>query len=337
MGMPTLRIGRGAAVELDAAGIIDPTLRADYAHCRELAAEHGRTYFLATRLLPAARRPAVHALYGFARTADDIVDDFSPSATVADKTQALQALSSSMRAPDPNSDPSVRAVLHTAERYGLAPELFEDFLQSMRMDLTVTQYETFADLERYVHGSAAVIGLMVTPVLGTVVPHEEAAPFAADLGVAFQLTNFIRDVGEDLRLGRIYLPQDVMRSFGVDRDLLHRGEVTDAVRNWLAFETARTRGVYRRAEPGIAMLEPRAGACVRVAFQLYGEILNAVEQADFAVFGPRIRVSRSRRAQVAATRAAAHAAGTAWGRLHSRRPNPARPDPLPQKHSGARA
>ena len=128
-----------------------------------------------------------------------------------------------------------------------------------------------------------------------------------------------------------------MRSFGVDRDLLHRGEVTDAVRNWLAFETARTRGVYRRAEPGIAMLEPRAGACVRVAFQLYGEILDAVEQADFAVFGPRIRVSRSRRAQVAATRAAAHAAGTAWGRLHSRRPNPARPDPLPQKHSGARA
>ncbi len=286
--------------DLTAAGITDPRLRADYLHCRELAREHGRTYFLATRFLPAGRRPAIHALYGFARTADDIVDDVTPGVTVEAKRVGLQRLIDEFHDPDRAAEPSVRAALDTARRYDLGPQLFEDFLTSMQMDLTVTEYDTFEDLHTYVWGSAAVIGLMVLPIMGTVVPRDQAAPYAADLGIAFQLSNFIRDVGEDLRLGRIYLPQQSLRKFGVDRARLEQGVVDDDIRALLAFEIDRTRGIYQRAEPGIAMLAPGARGCVRVAFQLYGDILTAVEQADYQVFGPRIRVTRRRRSRIAA-------------------------------------
>jgi phytoene synthase len=293
--------------ELAAAGITDGQLQADYRHCRALAQEHGRSYFLATRFLPAERRPAVHALYGFARTADDIVDDPTPGVSVAAKTEGLRALTAQLHDRQNATDPTVRAALDTARRYDLDPQLFEDFVASMQMDLTVTSYDTFDDLKVYVHGSAAVIGLMVLPILGTVTPMDEAAPFAADLGIAFQLTNFIRDVGEDLRLGRIYLPMESLRMFGIDRAHLEKEVVDEPVRRLLKREITRTRGFYGRAEPGIAMLSPGARGCVRAAFQLYGDILTAVEDADYQVFGPRIRVSRGRRAQIAAGTASAAA------------------------------
>lgn len=294
----TSRVSQRVDAELDAAGITDPVLRHDYRISRDLAREHGRTYFLATRFLPPERRSAVHALYGFARTADDIVDDPSPHATPESKALKLQEFSDSMAAPV-DAHPTVRAALDAADRYQLDPALFTAFLDSMRMDLTVREYATHADLDRYVWGSAAVIGLMVTPVMGTVTSVEEAAPYAADLGVAFQISNFIRDVGEDLRLGRIYLPMESLHRFGLDRRRLEREVVDDAVRGMLAAEIDRTRAIYRRSEPGIAMLAPGARGCVRVAYQLYGDILSAVEQADYQVFGPRIRVSRGRRARIA--------------------------------------
>ncbi len=308
--------------DLDAAGITGRLSRADYLHCRELAREHGRTYFLATRFLPAARRPAIHALYGFARTADDIVDDFTPGIKLETKQHGLEQLIAQFRSPQTATEPSVRAALDTARRYEISPKLFEDFLMSMQMDLTVTEYETYDDLSNYVWGSAAVIGLMVLPILGTVVPREQAEPYAADLGIAFQLSNFIRDVGEDLRLGRIYLPMESLHRFGVDRAHLELGVVDDPIRRLLAAEIERTRGLYQRAEPGIAMLAPGARGCVRVAFQLYGDILGAVERADYQVFGPRIRVSRGRRARIATRTVTTGAAGGVSRRLRRRDPVP---------------
>lgn len=304
-------MSRGGPVdrELDAAGITDPARRADYRHCRALAAEHGRTYFLATRFLPPDARPAVHALYGFTRTADDIVDDVT--ATVDAKREGLAVLSGQLRdaladeqdAADPRVDPSVRAAADVARRYELPSAWFEAFLHSMAMDLTVTDYATEAALDEYVYGSAAVIGLMVTPILGTVGPRAAAEPAAAELGVAFQLTNFLRDVGEDLRLGRVYLPADVMAAYGVDRDLLAAQDghspVDQRIRALLEDRIAHTRARYRTAEPGIDLLAPRGRRCVRVAHQLYGDILGAIEDADLQVFGPRVRVSRRRRASIA--------------------------------------
>jgi 15-cis-phytoene synthase len=171
------------------------------------------------------------------------------------------------------------------------------------MDTTVTEYATFDDLAVYVHGSAAVIGLQMLPILGTRVPREEAEPPAAALGVAFQLTNFLRDVGEDLDRGRVYLPADELAAFGVDRGLLcwcRRTSRSDPrVRRALAHLVARTRGTYRRAQPGIDMLEPVSRACVGCAFTLYQGILDEIERADYDVLHRRVAVPNRRRAAVA--------------------------------------
>nr|WSW65044.1 phytoene/squalene synthase family protein [Streptomyces sp. NBC_00995] len=293
--------------ELDAAGITDPTLRAAYTQCRRLNARHGKTYFLATRLLPLERRSAVHALYGFARWADDIVDDMDRHRTPEERDRLLCLLESDLAVglrTGAGDEPVVRAVADTAGRFGIGHALFVDFLSSMRADLTVTDYPTFADLQGYVHGSAAVIGLQMLPVLGTVSPVEEAAPHAAALGVAFQLTNFLRDVGEDLDRGRIYLPGDLLAAHGVDRALLEwsrRTGLRDArIRAALVDAAAMTRDVYRTAEPGIAMLDPRVRPCIRAAFTLYGGILDAIAEQDYTVLHRRAMVSRRRRAATAA-------------------------------------
>ncbi|MFJ3982373.1 phytoene/squalene synthase family protein [Streptomyces fungicidicus] len=293
--------------ELDAAGITDPVLRADYARCRTLNARHGKTYFLATRLLPLEHRSAVHALYGFARWADDIVDDHDRHRTPAERDRLLSRLESDLANGLPaggGDEPVVRAVADTAARYGIEHALFADFLSSMRADLTVTDYPTYADLQGYVHGSAAVIGLQMLPVLGTVVPREEAAPYAAALGVAFQLTNFLRDVGEDLDRGRVYLPGDLLAEHGVDRPLLEwsrrTGRSDPRIRAAFVAAEAMTRGMYRAAEPGIAMLDPRVRPCIRTAFVLYGGILDAIAAEDYTVLHRRAVVSRRRRAATAA-------------------------------------
>lgn len=294
--------------ELDAAGVHDPELRDAYQQCRLLNAEHGRTFFLATRLLAPEQRPAVHALYGFARRADDILDDFDDTVSIDERADRLQQLSTQLfnrlvQQQDCGDDPALKAVVHTARRYGIPWETFDDFLASMRMDLTVTDYPDRTTLERYMHGSAEVIGLQMLPVLGTVVPREEAAPYAAALGKAFQLTNFLRDVDEDLQRGRVYLPADELAAYRVDRDMLawcHANRRTDArVRRALTEQHAATRRVYEFARKGIDMLDARSQPCVAAAYTLYSEILDRIEIMDFAIFNQRATVGTGRRLQVA--------------------------------------
>ncbi len=147
------------------------------------------------------------------------------------------------------------------------------------------------------YGSAAVIGMQMVPILEPLT--DEAAPRARSLGIAFQLSNFLRDVGEDLGLGRLYLPLEDLRRFGVNRDDLARGAVTPPIRELLRFEIERTRSIYRHAEPGVAMLHPSSRECVRTAFVLYREILDAIERADYQVLARRVRVGTGRRLRVA--------------------------------------
>lgn len=289
--------------ELDAAGIDDPRLREGYRRCRELNAAHGRTFFLATRLLAPDQRPAVHALYGFARYADDILDDLDPAVDPESRGRRLQELSERFFAGgDHLDDPVLAAVTHTARRYRIGTELFDDFLASMRMDLTVTDYPNREALNLYMRGSAEAIGLQVLPVLGTVAPVEETAIYAAALGRAFQLTNFLRDIDEDLLRGRVYLPADELAAGGVDRELLtwcHLQRRTDPrVREVLAAQHEITRQTYRFAANGIDMLAPRSRPCVAAAAALYSEILDRIEASDFAVFSHRATVGKMRRLQV---------------------------------------
>jgi 15-cis-phytoene synthase len=281
---------------LDAAGITDPELRAAYEACRKLNAEHGKTYYLASLLLPPAKRPHVWALYGFARYADEFVDSFTepdPAALLSWGADFLEALTSG-RQPE---DPVALAMINTMRRWAIPRQFVEAFLESMQMDITITSYQTYADLERYMYGSASVIGLQMLPVLEPLTP--AAASRARALGEAFQMTNFIRDVGEDLKRGRVYLPQEDLDTFGVTRDMLGAGVVTPMIRELLAFEIERTRALYAFAEPGIEMLHPTSRDCMRTAFVLYSEILDAVERAGYQVLTQRVSVPLTRRLTVA--------------------------------------
>lgn len=290
--------------ELDAAGIQGAALRAGYLRCRDLNAEHGRTYYLATLLLPAAKRPFVHALYGFARYADDLIDDLDPAVPAEERARRLTQWSGDFLADldwGSTSDPVARAVLDTVRRWSIPTSYLVDFLESMQMDITVTSYATYADLSRYMWGSAAVIGLEMLPILGRAdesVRWDVLESHAIALGVAFQLTNFLRDVGEDLRRGRVYLPQDSLDRFGVDRDRLARGRVDEAIRNLLAWEIERARGLYAEAAPGIELVHPTSRDCLHTAFTLYSGILDEIERADYDVFSGRVSVGLGRRANV---------------------------------------
>ncbi|ADP80380.1 phytoene/squalene synthase family protein [Pseudofrankia inefficax] len=332
---------RGGEAEL-AAIAADPELRRSYAAARRLNAEHGRTYYLATLLLPAWKRPYVHALYGFARYADDIVDSLDSQLPAAERAawladwggRLIDALRQGTAGEDPTgpagsgggghdalarplyrSDVSVLpAVLHTIRRWDVPVDHFEAFLASMAMDLTITGYDTFDDLMTYVYGSGTVIGLQMLPVLEP--SSAAAAPYAGDLGTAFQLINFLRDVGEDLRRGRVYLPRESMELFGVTRERLATGVVDGAVRRLLRHEVGRAKEILRAAAPGVRLLHPTSRDCVRTAARLYGGILDEIEKADYQVLDRRVAVGTPRRLGVA---------GAALLRVHARQlPRPRR-------------
>jgi phytoene synthase len=277
-------------------------LTAAYRHCAGIAAAHGKSYHLATRLLTPDRRPAVHALYAAARTADDLVDlpGADPEGDLADWARAALAdLDSGW-----SDDPVRLALVHTYRRYGIPVEHLVDFLAAMTSDLTVTGYAHLDALDRYMWGSAAVIGLMVLPVLGTApgVPREEAAPHAVALGEAFQLTNFLRDVGEDADRGRVYLPADLMAAHGVTREQLAAKRFSPGFRELMREMVAIVRRRYDDAAPGTPMLAPESRDCVRAATDLYGGILTEIERAGYRVLDRRVRVSRPRRLAVFARR-----------------------------------
>ncbi len=297
--------------ELDAAGITDPRLRESYEACRALNAAHGKTYYLATLLLPPAKRPYVHALYGFARYADEIVDDLGSTLTADQREQLLLTWGDQFLADldkGHSDDEICRAVVDTAARWQIPREHFEAFLHSMAMDLTVTEYADYDALYEYVYGSAAVIGLQMVPILEPT--SDEAASFATDLGVAFQLANFIRDVGEDLDRGRLYLPLADLARFDLTRADLERRVVDDRVRALLQYEIARVRRLEQASRPGIALLAPDSQPCIEAARVLYCGIVDAVERIDYEVFDHRATVSLPRRLTVA---------GPAWIRALSAR------------------
>lgn len=286
--------------DLDAAGIIDPALRESYELCRQLNAEHGKTYYLATLLLPPAKRPYVHALYGFARYADEIVDDLASTLTEAEKAKQLNAWGNEFLAKfdaGETDDPVCIAVLDTVRRWNIPRQHFEAFLHSMTMDLTVTEYQTYEDLYEYVYGSAAVIGLQMVPILEPT--SQDAYKYATELGIAFQLANFIRDVGEDLERGRVYLPLQELAQFGVSRSDLEARIATPVIKEALKFQISRVRQLEESSRAGIAMLGMHSQPCIETARILYCGIVDAVEEIDYEVFSKRATVSLSRRLRVA--------------------------------------
>jgi phytoene synthase len=294
-----------------------------YRRCAKLTWRYGTTYFWGAALLPKTQRKHVHAVYALCRLADDIVDlpnraapesvsDHAPAApelvpsepesTLPDPRDRisvrLNAFADSFRsslAAGESTDPVMAAVIHTVISCGIDPECFDRFFSAMAMDLTTSSYETWEDLCTYMEGSAAVIGEMMLPVLEPI--SQAAKAPARSLGLAFQLTNFLRDIDEDLDRGRVYLPQDDLRLFGVD---LGRRSVTPEWRAFMAYEIERNRALYSFADTGIAMLPPRSARCVGTARVLYAQILDQIERNGYDVFSRRARVPTLRKAATAA-------------------------------------
>ena len=280
------------------------TLDESYELCREFNKRHGTTYYWSTKVPPKIKQHHVHALYAFARYADDIVDEIPSQGgrDVPTEVRAATLADFGQRffddlAAGKSEDPVLKAVVHTVRAFDIDTTAFDRFLRSMTMDLTVESYETWEDLLVYMDGSAAVIGEMMLPILEPS-DYDAALPHARDLGNAFQLTNFLRDVDEDLDRGRQYIPLEDSRRFGVD---LNERRVSPEFVELMRFEIERCRKLYRSAEIGTSMLPDRSAKCVGAAHTLYGRILDKIEAQDYDVFTSRASVSTTEKARLVAS------------------------------------
>lgn len=268
-------------------------LELGYRRARALTRDYGTTYYWGALLLPPERRRDVYAVYALCRLADDIVDE--PDAVLegvprdGDPGERLAAFRSRFQddlARGSSAEPVLAAVVATIRRAGIEPECFDRFFDAMALDLEIDRWPSWAALrDGYMEGSAAVIGEMMLPVLEPLDP--AAREPARALGLAFQLTNFLRDVDEDLDRGRIYLPADELAAAGADPTLR---AVTPEWRTFMAAQVRRNRELYREAERGLALLPDASRRCVGTALVLYSRILDRIEAAGYDVFSGRLRV-----------------------------------------------
>ena len=255
-----------------------------YSHCESLTAVNSRSFHLASGLLPRDKRRASRALYAFCRTSDDIVDRMEGD-------QAAQLAEWRRRATSehpPTDDPVAVAWADARLRYDIPLRYAEQLIEGVARDFGQTRYATFADLTEYCYGVASTVGLMSMHIIGFSGP--EAIPSAIKLGVALQMTNILRDVGDDWRLGRVYLPQDELAAHGLSEDDLAAGVVTDRWRAFMRFQLDRNRRLYAEAMPGISMLNRDGRFAIAAAADLYRGILNAIEANDYDVFTRRAYV-----------------------------------------------
>lgn len=271
-----------------------------YELCRQVHKDHSKTYYFSTSLFPKEVRPQVHALYAFMRYADEIVDN--PGITSlseqlagleAFETETLGAVVGGCVPPNP----ILRAFANTVHERGIGPELITAFMESMKMDTRVFRYPTYEDLKEYTYGSAAVVGLMMCRVVG--VSDERATPHAEALGVAMQLTNFLRDVKEDWARGRVYLPLEDFKRFGYSEEELGRGVVDERFVGLMRFEVSRARTLYRLADEGMRYVPRGRRYPVVVARHLYEAILRRIEAQGYDIFAHRAQTSLPHKLKVA--------------------------------------
>jgi phytoene synthase len=261
-----------------------------YALCATVAQEHSRTFYLASGLLPAAKRRAARALYAFCRISDDLVDRAEDRPVRLGQTVMDLALwrQCALTIPPPCDDLVALAWADTRLRYRIPSRYAEQLVDGVDRDQTVRRYATFDDLAVYCYGVASTVGLMAMHIIGFAGP--QAIPYAIKLGVALQLTNILRDVGEDWRAGRLYLPQDELARFGLREDDVAAGRVDDRWRACLRFQIARARQLYAESLPGIALLNPDGRFAIAAAAELYRAILGDIEAHDYDVFHRRAHI-----------------------------------------------
>ena len=262
-----------------------------YNFCEAVTAANSRSFFTASRFLPKEKRRSVRALYAFCRKSDDIVD--RPPSGSGDPAAVREALASwqsrSLTQKADRKDPVALAWSDARRQYGIPPRYAEQLIQGVARDITDSRYQTFADLTGYCYGVAATVGLMSMHIVGF--SGVEAIPYALKLGVALQLTNVLRDVGEDWEAGRLYLPLDDLRKFDLDEMDVEAGVVDDRWRAFMRFQIGRTRQLYSEAWPGIALIHADGRFAIAAAAELYRAILTDIEAHDYDVFSRRAHVN----------------------------------------------
>jgi 15-cis-phytoene synthase len=303
-----------------------------YRLAKQVTREHAKSFFFASYLLFGARRKAAFALYAFCRRLDDMVDEGGQGLVPVDlkaRLERARQMVAEVYLPMPElaapclASPAERlmsaqeqspwapsefaALKHAVYRFRIPEQPFQDLISGMEMDLTKDRYATYEELDLYCYRVAGVVGLMLTPVLGCSDPR--AASHAADLGRAMQLTNILRDVREDLERGRVYLPADELRAFGLSEDDLRRGQVDNRWRDFMRFQIARARALYARAGLGVDYLQGFGSQrMVRLMGGIYGDILRVIEARDSDVFSGRAWVPGRRKLALAAAAMARPAA-----------------------------
>jgi phytoene synthase len=300
-------------------------VRQGYRLAREVARQNAKSFFFASHLLFGARRRAAFALYAFCRRLDDLVDEGGLGAAPMDlkgRLERARQMVAEVYLPMPElavpglDSPAERLMSATEQspwelsefaalkhciRHFRIPELpFQELISGMEMDLTKRRYVTFEELDLYCYRVAGVVGLMMAPVLGCT--DAQAASHAADLGRAMQLTNILRDVSEDLERGRVYLPEEELRAFGLSEEALREGKVDDRWREFMRFQIRRARAYYARGAAGVRYLTGFGSQrMVRLMGGIYGDILRVIEERDYDVFSARAWVPGRRKLALAMT------------------------------------
>jgi phytoene synthase len=263
-----------------------------YAEAARATARGSKSFYFATRFFPPELARAAHAVYWFCRTTDDLVDEApSPDSAARDLAAWDEAVRAMLAGRSP-SHPVLRLFGRAMAEHSIPHEYPLELIEGMRMDLTISRYENFERLRLFCYRVASVVGLMMMHVIGF---RRDPSAYAEDLGIAMQLTNILRDVGEDLRRGRIYLPLDEMSEFGYGEQDLARGVRNGAFHRLMEFQVRRARAHYAASEPGIALLDPRGRFAVQVASRVYSGILAQIERSGNDVFARRAVVPARRK------------------------------------------
>lgn len=260
--------------------------------CKAITRKYGTSFYFATQFFPPETRDGIYAIYAFARIPDEIVDGHEKqgqAATLSQLNEWREKWLAAMTA-GRSDDDVMNAIVHAFRKYKIPVEEGEAFLRSMFLDEERSTYTNYAELEEYMYGSAGVIGLMVTRIVGF--SSEDAFPHALKLGYAFQLTNFLRDIREDYEeLGRVYMPQDELERFGLRNEDIAERTYDERFISFMKWQIARNREIYKEALAGIPMLAWRGRLAVRVSYVLYKAILAEIERVNYNVYVGRVRTN----------------------------------------------
>jgi phytoene synthase len=274
-----------------------PSVAEAYEHCRQITAEYAKTFYLGTLLMPKQKRKAIWAIYAWCRRTDELVDGIESKYTTTDTLIQWEQQLESVFAGEPVDETDV-ALVDTIQSFPLEIQPFRDMIAGQRMDLDCNRYETFEQLKLYCYRVAGTVGLMSNGVLG-ISSNQNTAPWEGDrqsynpkeeaiaLGIAMQLTNILRDVGEDSRRGRIYLPLEDLKAFDYTEEDLFKGIIDERWRALMSFQIQRARRYYEQAEQGIRYLIRDSRLPVWTSLMLYQGILDAIESNNYDVFNKR--------------------------------------------------